>query len=75
MLWMKGNPAYQDEVWEELLNGKIVAMYPRPGINHCLSASNIYYCFKSFISDKIFRSCTKLLKILKKPSTIIEIPH
>lgn len=55
MLWMKGNPAYQDEVWEELLNGKIVAMYPRPGINHCLSASNIYYCFRVYLNCHGYR--------------------
>ncbi len=38
---MNGNPAYQEEFREELLNGEFVAMSPRPMFNHNRVASNI----------------------------------
>ena len=31
---MNDNLAYQEEVWEELIDGKIVAVSPCPTVNH-----------------------------------------
>jgi Uma2 family endonuclease len=46
------NLAYQDEVWEEMLDGKIVAMSPRPVINHNVVAENITRIFGNFLRGK-----------------------
>ena len=35
---MNGNPAYQEEFWEELINGRAVAMSPA-ATNHNRAAS------------------------------------
>ena len=43
---MNENLAYQDPVWEELIDGKVVLMSPRPTVNHNFVASNIYSIFK-----------------------------
>ena len=49
---MNQNLAYQDETWEELVGGKIVAMSPRPTVNHSFIASNIYYALRRFFHGK-----------------------
>ena len=49
---MNTNLAYQDEAWEELIDGKIVAMSPRPMIDHILVAGNIYYLFAHYLRRK-----------------------
>ena len=46
------NLAFQEEVWEELLDGKIVAMSPRPGVNHNIVAGNICHIFGNFAARK-----------------------
>ena len=42
---MNDNLAYQKETWEELLGGKLVAMSPRPAVNHNRVMGNIYRAF------------------------------
>lgn len=49
---MNGNLAYQDEIREELLDGKIVAMSPRPSTNHSRIAGNIFWIFRSYLNKK-----------------------
>jgi len=46
------NLAYQDNVWEELLDGEIVAMSPRPSPDHYSAAENIQGIFKRFLKGK-----------------------
>ncbi|MDR1702473.1 MAG: Uma2 family endonuclease [Sporomusaceae bacterium] len=50
-----GNLAYQnemDEVWEEMLDGKIVAMSPRPLMNHSIVAGNIRCILGNYLRNK-----------------------
>lgn len=49
---MNGNLAYQEEVWEELIGGKVVAMSPRPTFNHNRIASKIYWAFENYLNGK-----------------------
>ena len=49
---MDGNPAYQDEAWEELIDGKIVAMSPRPRVDHTRISVNIYHIFRKYLKGK-----------------------
>lgn len=51
------NLAYQDsgwhdEPWEELIDGKIVLMSPRPNTAHNLICSNIDFIFRRFLRGK-----------------------
>lgn len=46
------NLAYQDPVWEELIDGKVVAMSPRPTINHNIIAGNVFTIFHNFLKGK-----------------------
>ena len=46
------NLAYQDPVWEELIDGKVVAMSPRPTINHSRIMGNIYNLFFNYLKVK-----------------------
>lgn len=50
---MNENLAYQEEVWEELIDGKLVAMSPRPSVNHARAAINIFSIFSSYLKGKI----------------------
>lgn len=52
---MDSNLAYQEEPWEELIDGKVVAMSPRPRFNHNHIASNIYFIFTRYLRG---RKCT-----------------
>ena len=52
---MHENLAYQDEAREELIGGRIVAMSPRPAVNHNRVASNIFWIFESYLRK---RKCT-----------------
>ena len=54
---MSDNLAYQEEVREELIGGKIVAMSPRPTFNHNRVASRIYWMFESHLRG---RRCTAI---------------
>ena len=49
---MSDNLAYQDEVREELINGKPVSMSPRPSINHNRIASNIFRIFANYLNKR-----------------------
>lgn len=51
---MNGNPAYQEEPREELLNGEIVMMVS-PSVNHNQVASNIYYALRTYLKGKTCR--------------------
>ncbi len=46
------NTAYQEPVWEELIDGKVVAMSPRPTIHHNLIIGNIFTIFHRFLKGK-----------------------
>jgi Uma2 family endonuclease len=47
-----GNLAYQEEIYDELLNGKVVAMSPRPVVNHQIVEKNIVNIFENFLKGK-----------------------
>ena len=49
---MNSNLAYQEDVWEELINGRVVAMSPRPRVNHNWVAENISFLFRSYLKGK-----------------------
>lgn len=51
------NLAYQEEPREELINGEIVAMSPRPAFNHNQVSSNIYRIFANYLHG---RKCTAI---------------
>lgn len=51
------NLAYEMEYREELIDGKIVAMSPRPGWNHITIAANIYNLFANYLHGK---KCTAI---------------
>lgn len=55
---MSDNLAFQDETWEELINGQVVAMSPRPRYNHNHIASNIFVIFRNFLRG---RKCTPIM--------------
>lgn len=52
---MSNNLAYQDELREEIINGKVVAMSPRPSVNHNFVCGNLYVLFANYLKG---RSCT-----------------
>lgn len=53
---MENSITYADEYTvEELIDGQIVAMSPRPNINHNYAAGNIYNIFYNYLKGK---SCT-----------------
>lgn len=52
---MENNLAYQEEVWEELIDGRIVAMSPRPTFNHNRVAFRIATVFERHLEG---RKCT-----------------
>ncbi|RKJ52563.1 Uma2 family endonuclease [bacterium 1XD42-1] len=49
---MNDNLAYQEEIWTETLNNKIVLMSPRPTVNHNNVAFNIAFAFKKYLKGK-----------------------
>jgi len=49
---MSTNLAYQDEPWEELIGGKIVAMSPRPSARHNTVSDNLFYIFRHYLHKK-----------------------
>lgn len=49
---MNTNLAYQDPVWEELIDGKVVAMSPRPNVNHNRVSGNIHTIFNVYLKGK-----------------------
>ena len=55
---MNENLAYQEEPWEELIDGKIVAMSPRPMFNHNSIAGNLYALFWNYLRG---HTCTPIM--------------
>lgn len=53
---MSGNLAYQNDVWEELIDGKVVAMSPRPMVNHNQIAFNVANLFHNYLRGKSCRA-------------------
>ena len=49
---MNSNLAYQDYPSEELIGGKLVAMSPRPSINHNRVIGNIYRIFAHYLNGR-----------------------
>lgn len=52
---MDGNLAYDyipEEPWEELIDGKVVAMSPSPAVNHNYTAENILSIFRTHLRGK-----------------------
>ncbi len=49
---MADNLAYQEQFWDELLDGKPAMMSPRPTINHNRVSGNIFFAFKRFLHGK-----------------------
>ena len=49
---MNGNLAYREERREERINGKVVAMSPRPSFNHNRIAENIDFIFRTYLKGK-----------------------
>ena len=43
---------YQDEPWNELINGKQITISPRPSINHSIVAGNIFRIFANYLDGK-----------------------
>lgn len=54
---MNSNLAYQEDIWDELINGQTVAMSPRPRFNHNHIAGNIYVIFRNYLHG---RKCTPI---------------
>jgi len=54
---MSDNLAYQEEPWEELIDGKVVAMSPRPVFDHNIVAGNIFRIFGNYLHGK---KCTAI---------------
>lgn len=55
---MNTNLAFQEETWDEVINGQVVAMSPRPRFNHNHIASNIYVIFRNHLRG---RKCTPIM--------------
>ena len=52
---MNDNLAYQEETWEETIDGRPIAMSPRPTVNHHRIAFRIAYLFEKYLAG---RKCT-----------------
>lgn len=49
---MNSNLAYLEDMRDELLNGKVVLMSPRPLVNHNLAMGNIFNAFSNYLRGK-----------------------
>lgn len=49
---MNNTLSYQDPVWEELIDGKLIAMSPRPSVPHNYICGNIFWIFKTYLHGK-----------------------
>lgn len=49
---MSSNLAYQDPPWEELIDGKVVLMSPRPAVDHYRVSFNISKIFSNFLHGR-----------------------
>ena len=55
---MNTNLAYQEEILDEVINGQVVAMSPKPRFNHNHIAGNIYVIFRNYLRG---RKCTPIM--------------
>ena len=46
------NEAHQEFIWEELIGGEIVAMSPRPSVDHTRVSGNIYRIFSEYLKNR-----------------------
>lgn len=51
------NLAYQDGIHEEIIDGKIVFMSPRPAVNHNIVAGNIFRIFSGYLAARSGEGC------------------
>lgn len=49
---MADNLAYQEESWDEMINGQLIMMSPRPSVNHNRISGNIYAIFRNYLRGK-----------------------
>lgn len=49
---MNSNLAYRPEICEELINGEVVAMSPRPAVNHNRISYNIIHLFLGYLKGR-----------------------
>ena len=49
---MNGNLAFQEDVWEELIDGQFVAMSPRPNTPHNLVSARLHSIFDYYLRGK-----------------------
>ena len=49
---MNSSSAYQEDYQEEVINGVVTAMSPRPAWNHVSAAGNIYNIFANYLNGK-----------------------
>lgn len=49
---MNSNLAYREKIREELIDGKVVSMSPRPVVNHNFVSQNISFIFKQYLKGK-----------------------
>ncbi|MCI8441546.1 MAG: Uma2 family endonuclease, partial [Provencibacterium sp.] len=49
---MADNLAYQEEIRDEMLNGRVVLMSPRPTVNHNRVIGNIFFAFMGYLRGK-----------------------
>lgn len=52
---MNSNSACQDEPRDELINGQIVMMSPRPSNSHCTVAENLFFIFRKHLQGRTCR--------------------
>lgn len=49
---MADNLAHQEEIRDEMLNGKVILMSPRPAVNHNRAIGNIFFAFMGYLRGK-----------------------
>ncbi len=49
---MSGDPGFPGEAWEEIIDGKVVPLYPRPSVNHNFVVGNIGSLFEGYIHGR-----------------------
>ena len=49
---MADNLAHQEEIRDEMLNGKVILMSPRPAVNHNRVIGNIFFAFMGYLRGK-----------------------
>lgn len=63
------NSAYRlEDQRDEMLNGRIVAMSPRPAMNHNRISGNIYHIFRTFLRGKTCEAFTDGMDLFLTPT-------